>query len=327
MIDTNGMYGNVVEEQDAFQLAQKRREAEIKAAAAKKYAVPGIDSKNAAEAVKDEIVIPEVDENYPENALKVMFDMQESLQNMLGKKRGTLTPDSNENLFIKSGMSIYHLGSVVTELFELDEQMQKDNYEITDLSRFELTDAVHFLMNTLLYVNLKPRETLEFYPALSSVQSCGSSGTPATCRVPGCTRHLSLTIGVLPGEAGEGLILGERTPPAPPGPPQGCGTASGPRFPPRALSPSDAAVTLFLVPRVGCGSRTPQNHIPWQPLGVCFKPYAPAISILENLAWASIKQQELVSVCLSRTLREKSRTLNSTLLLPTLRGLLRLSEG
>lgn len=170
MIDTNGMYGNVVEEQDTFVQLQNalRKKAtvvadEVKAAAAKKYAIPGIDSKNAAEAVKDEIVIPDVDENYPSNALQVMFDMQESLQNMLGKKRGTLTPDSKENLFVKSGMSIYHLGSVVTELFELDEQMQKDNYEITDLSRFELTDAVHFLMNTLLYVNLKPRETLEFY--------------------------------------------------------------------------------------------------------------------------------------------------------------------
>lgn len=146
MIDTNSMYGNVMEEQDAFQLIQKNREAEAK-----------------MKAAKDEIVIPDVDENYPVNALKVMFDMQESLQNMLGKKRGTLTPDSKENLFIKSGMSIYHLGSVVTELFELDEQMQKDNYEITDLSRFELTDAVHFLMNTLLYINLKPREMLEFY--------------------------------------------------------------------------------------------------------------------------------------------------------------------
>lgn len=95
--------------------------------------------------------------------LKTMFEMQESLQNMLGKKRGTLTPDSKENLFIKSGMSIYYLGSVITELFELDEQLQKDNYEITDLSKFELTDAFHFLMNTLLYINLKPKEELDFY--------------------------------------------------------------------------------------------------------------------------------------------------------------------
>lgn len=159
MIDTNSMYGNVAEEKDTFmqmQLALKQKadaEAKIKVA----------EEQTRLAKVADDIIIPEVDENYPANALKVMFDMQESLQNMLGKKRGTLTPDSKENLFVKSGMSIYHLGSVVTELFELDEQMQKDNYEITDASRFELTDAVHFLMNTLLYINMKPRETLEWY--------------------------------------------------------------------------------------------------------------------------------------------------------------------
>ena len=154
MIDTNSMYGNVVEESDTFATLQKklREKATIVA-----------DKVTSSTKTDDDIVIPEVDENYPANALKVMFDMQESLQNMLGKKRGTLTPDSKENLFVKSGMSIYHLGSVVTELFELDEQMQKDNYEITDDSRFELTDAVHFLMNTLLYINMKPRETLEWY--------------------------------------------------------------------------------------------------------------------------------------------------------------------
>ena len=118
MIDTNSMYGNVQEEQDSFVQLQKQLKQKVEG------------QKLTAEEIK----IPDVDENYPANALQVMFDMQESLQNMLGKKRGTLTPDSKENLFIKSGMSIYHLGSVVTELFELDEQMQKDNYEITDLS-------------------------------------------------------------------------------------------------------------------------------------------------------------------------------------------------
>lgn len=156
MISTNDMYGNVSEEQDTFQLIQKRQAEMKKSAWQDKAAAPN-------KQVNDEIIIPDVDENYPADALKVMFDMQESLQNMLGKKRGTLTPDSNENLFVKSGMSIYHMGSVITELFELDEQLQKDNFEITDLSRFELTDAVHFLINTLLYINIKPRETLEFY--------------------------------------------------------------------------------------------------------------------------------------------------------------------
>ena len=107
MIDTNSMYGNVQEEQDSFVQLQKQLRQKVEAKIEQAQSVKGAD----------DIVIPEVDENYPTNALKVMFDMQESLQNMLGKKRGTLTPDSKENLFVKSGMSIYHLGSVVTELF------------------------------------------------------------------------------------------------------------------------------------------------------------------------------------------------------------------
>lgn len=155
MITTGGMYGNVQEERDEFVVLQEQL---AKRAASQKSAQTAVETAKA-----EEIVIPVVSEEYPENALEVMFNMQESLQNMLGKKRGTLTPDSNENLFVKSGMSIYHLGSVVTELFELDEQMTKDNYEITDLSKFELTDAYHFLMNTLLYINMKPKETLEWY--------------------------------------------------------------------------------------------------------------------------------------------------------------------
>ena len=93
MIDTNSMYGNVAEEQDAFQLIQKRQAAEKAAAAAKKYAVPGIDSKNdyeaskklaaeekAAEAAKkltaEEIVLPDFPKEYnPETALETMFNM------------------------------------------------------------------------------------------------------------------------------------------------------------------------------------------------------------------------------------------------------------
>ena len=92
MIDTNSMYGNVQEEQDSFVQLQKQLKQKAEAKIEQAQSVKGAD----------DIVIPEVDENYPTNALKVMFDMQESLQNMLGKKRGTLTPDSKENLFIIS---------------------------------------------------------------------------------------------------------------------------------------------------------------------------------------------------------------------------------
>lgn len=100
--------------------------------------------------------------------LKTMFEMQESLQNAIGAKRGTICPnswntemkDKHRTMAIESG---YYMMSTVTELFEMFEQIEKDNYEITDLTRFELIDAWHFVMNQLLYMNIKPTQNLEWY--------------------------------------------------------------------------------------------------------------------------------------------------------------------
>lgn len=104
-----------------------------------------------------------------ETCLQTMFDMQNSLQNAIGEKRGTLCPsrwmdtqlaDKHRTMAKESG---YYMMSTVTELFEMFEQLKKDNYEITDLTRFELTDAWHFMMNQLLYLNIHPKQTLEVY--------------------------------------------------------------------------------------------------------------------------------------------------------------------
>ena len=102
------------------------------------------------------------------DCLKTMFEMQESLQNAIGAYRGTICPnswnsdmqDKHRTMAIESG---YYMMSTVTELFEMFEQIEKDNYEITDLTRFELIDAWHFVMNQLLYMNIKPTQTLEWY--------------------------------------------------------------------------------------------------------------------------------------------------------------------
>lgn len=104
----------------------------------------------------------------PNNVLNVMFNMQETLQNTIGAKRGTICPnswntemeDKHRKMAIESG---YYMMSTVTELFEMFEQIQKDNYEITDLTRFELIDAWHFVMNQLLYMNIRPSMTLDDY--------------------------------------------------------------------------------------------------------------------------------------------------------------------
>ena len=103
------------------------------------------------------------------NAMNIMFDMQESLQNAIGAKRGTLCPntwnsdipDKYRTMAIESG---YYMMSTVTELFEFFEQWKKDNFQFTDLVKFELIDAWHFVMNQLLYMNIKPTQTAEgFY--------------------------------------------------------------------------------------------------------------------------------------------------------------------
>lgn len=101
-------------------------------------------------------------------AMETMFNMQESLQNAIGEKRGTLCPnswntdipDKYRTLAIESG---YYMMSTVTELFEFFEQLKKDNYQFTDLVKFELIDAWHFVMNQLLYLNIKPTHTVEWF--------------------------------------------------------------------------------------------------------------------------------------------------------------------
>ena len=71
-----------------------------------------------------------------------------------------------------------------------------------------------------------------------------------------------------------------------------------------------------------------QNHIPLQPLGVCFKPYAPASSLYLGKSCLSINQAAGDGLCLPKqNLEREIKDSNSTLPLPTLRGLLRLSEG
>lgn len=103
-----------------------------------------------------------------DTCMNTMFDMQESLQNAIGAKRGTICPntwnsdipDKHRTMAIESG---YYMMSTVTELFEYFEQYKKDNYQFTDLVKFELIDAWHFVMNQLLYLNIKPTQTIDWF--------------------------------------------------------------------------------------------------------------------------------------------------------------------
>lgn len=169
MINTNMMYGNVAEEQDAFQLLQKRQQA-VKQAEAQK----AVDS-----AKSEAIVLPDFPKEYDEKtAMQTMFNMQAALQNILAAKRGTLAPTNTEDNFKNAVRSGYFMMSTVTEIWEFFDQLEKDNFEITDLVKYEIIDAWHFVMNQLLYLKFKPTNTVqEFYDFARADLKVGTIGT------------------------------------------------------------------------------------------------------------------------------------------------------
>ena len=155
MIDTNSMYGNVQEEQDSFVQLQKQLKQKAEAKAEQAQPAKGAD----------DIVIPDFPEEYIEaTALETMYNMQEALQNILAKKRGTLAPTNKEDNHQNAKRSGYFMMSTVTELFELVEQLEKDNFQVTAEGKAEAVDALHFVYNQLLYLKYRPKMTLQkFY--------------------------------------------------------------------------------------------------------------------------------------------------------------------
>ena len=169
MIDTNSMYGNVQEEQDSFVQLQKQLRQKVEAKAEQAQSVKGAD----------DIVIPDFPEEYIEaTALETMYNMQEALQNILAKKRGTLAPTNKENNHQNAKRSGYFMMSTVTELFELMEQLEKDNFEVTAEGKAEAVDALHFVYNQLLYLKYRPKMTLQkFYDIAVEDTKTGTVGS------------------------------------------------------------------------------------------------------------------------------------------------------
>lgn len=161
-ITTNSMYGNVTEEQDFFQLAQKKRAEEA-----------------AMKAKSEAITLPDFPKEYDEKtAMQTMFNMQAALQNILAAKRGTLAPTNNEDNFKNAVRSGYFMMSTVTEIWEFFDQLEKDNFEVTDLVKYEIIDAWHFVMNQLLYLKYKPTNTVqEFYDFATADLKTGTIGS------------------------------------------------------------------------------------------------------------------------------------------------------
>lgn len=176
MIDTNSMYGNVVEEKDTFtqlqQALKQKADTETKNKAAESVSL-------SPQLKASEIKLPDFPEEYIEaTALETMYNMQEALQNILAAKRGTLAPSNKEDNHQNAKRSGYFMMSTVTELFELMEQLEKDSFEVTAEGKAEAVDALHFVYNQLLYLKYRPKMTLQkFYDIAVEDTKTGTIGS------------------------------------------------------------------------------------------------------------------------------------------------------
>jgi len=114
---------------------------------------------------------------FEHDALNIMFGMQNDLQIMYGKKRGSITPDSKDiKLRIKESM--YHFNCFVAEYFELMDRFYNDGpNSISPVEKmemqYEIIDMWHFLMNIFLYLDLNKFDDIDIhdlYPLGISVE-------------------------------------------------------------------------------------------------------------------------------------------------------------
>ena len=103
----------------------------------------------------------------PYNQATALIDMlmsQLEFQRQLLKKRNLTAPDDVKITATKKlEEACYHATCTNVELAEFVEQLKIDKHEITQEVLLELTDAFTFLLNQLLYINILPTKTLEYY--------------------------------------------------------------------------------------------------------------------------------------------------------------------
>lgn len=107
------------------------------------------------------------DYEYREDALSYMLQMQNSLQEFVGKKRGNKFPQSEMTDFERAKEAIYFWGAATTEWYELIDaedkyvemlSMHGDDHILTTNAKlemqYEFIDIWHFLMNIFLYTGI-----------------------------------------------------------------------------------------------------------------------------------------------------------------------------
>ena len=99
-----------------------------------------------------------------ETALIDMLMSQLEFQRQLLNKRNLTAPDDVKITATKKlEEACYHATCTNVELAEFIEQLKEDKHEITQDVLLELTDAFTFLLNQLLYINILPTKTLDYY--------------------------------------------------------------------------------------------------------------------------------------------------------------------
>lgn len=99
-----------------------------------------------------------------ETALIDMLMSQLEFQRQLLNKRNLTAPDDVKITTTKKlEVACYHATCTNVELAEFVEQLKEDKHVITQDVLLELTDAFTFLLNQLLYINILPTKTLDYY--------------------------------------------------------------------------------------------------------------------------------------------------------------------
>jgi len=99
-----------------------------------------------------------------ETALIDMLMSQLEFQRQLLNKRNLTAPDDVKITTTKKlEVACYHATCTNVELAEFVEQLKEDKHVITQAVLLELTDAFTFLLNQLLYINILPTKTLDYY--------------------------------------------------------------------------------------------------------------------------------------------------------------------
>lgn len=110
---------------------------------------------------------------YREDCVSYMLNMQNQLQEFVGKKRGNKYPNSEMTDFERSKEAIYFWGAATTEWFELVDARDKylsmlvthgeDHVQTVNAKlemQYEYIDIWHFLMNVFLYTGINDTEIL-----------------------------------------------------------------------------------------------------------------------------------------------------------------------